>query len=233
MQAVPARTDDARSTTLWWVRHGEAVSNRDGQFGGHGDAPLTALGRAQAEATARAMAARRPTAIVASDLPRARQTAAPIAEATGLPLVFDRRLRERSLGILDGMSFVEAQQRYPALWERLRSRDHAEVPEGGEPVDAVFARVAAAIDDVAAAHPGGRVVVVSHGLALYHAFCHVCGLGSPGAGHPVFVLVDNCSLSTVERRLGEDGAHRWRLRGLNDTSHLAGLRPDDGEAPPA
>ena len=208
-------------TTLLWVRHGEADSNRDGRFGGHSPAALTARGLAQAEATGRAIAAARPTAIVSSDLQRAHQTAEEIARATALPIELEPGLRERSLGILDGLSFTECQEKHPELWDRLRARDPHFAPEGGEHNDTVFTRVAAAMDRIVERHAGGRVVVVSHGLALYHAFAHVCGLGSPSAGHPVFVLVDNCSVSRLEHRPGP----KWRIVSLNETHHLPRQEP--------
>jgi probable phosphoglycerate mutase len=207
-------------TTLIWVRHGEADSNRDGRFGGHAPVPLTELGQRQAAATGRALARAEPTAIVSSDLRRAHQTAEAIALACNLPISPEPGLRERSLGILDGLSFAEAESQHPELWARLRGRDPHLVPEGGEHNDAVYERVAAAMDRIVAAHEGGRVVVVSHGLALYHAFAHVCGLGSPSKGHPVFLLVDNCSLSRLEHRPGP----KWRIMTLNDTGHLAGVQ---------
>jgi 2,3-bisphosphoglycerate-dependent phosphoglycerate mutase len=210
-------------TTLLWVRHGEADSNRDDRCGGHSDAALTAHGQRQAEAAAEALRRVEPTAIVSSDLVRAHQTAEPIAEATGLPIALDPGLRERSVGILDGLSFAEAELRHPELWARLRARDPDAVPDGGETHAAVYARVAAAIDRIVVDHAGGRVVVVSHGLALYHAFSHVCGLGDPGPGHRVFVLVDNASVSRVEHRPSEAAHPRWRIVTLNDTSHLRGL----------
>jgi broad specificity phosphatase PhoE len=97
----------------------------------------------------------------------------------------------------------------------------------------VVARVAQALETAVEMHAGGRVVVVSHGLALFHAFSHICGLGSPSAGHDVFVLVDNCSLSRVERRAGPDGKRRWRILSINDTAHLRDLPDDDGDDPAA
>jgi probable phosphoglycerate mutase len=212
---------DAPVTTLLWIRHGEADSNRDGKFGGHSPAPLTELGRRQAAATARAVKHFEPTVLVSSDLARARQTAEPIAEACGLELRLEPALRERSLGILDGLSFKDAELQHPELWQRLRARDPDAIPEGGETHTAVYARVAGAIDRLVAAHPGGRIAMVSHGLALYHAFAHVCGLGAPGPDHSVFVLVDNCSLSRLEHRASEGGRPRWRIVTLNDTGHLA------------
>lgn len=220
----PVTADAVVTTTMLWVRHGEASSNKDLRFGGHSPAPLTELGRRQAELTARVIARHAPTAIVASDLVRAHQTAEPIAAACGLPIVSEPGLRERGLGILDGLTFKDAEHQHPEAWRRLTSREPGPACEGAETEDDVHARVVRAIDAVVEAHRGGTVVVVSHGLALYHAFAHVCGLGSPSAGHSVFILVDNCSVSRVEHRPSRHSRPRWRIVTLNDTGHLADLR---------
>ena len=79
----------------------------------------------------------------------------------------------------------------------------------------MFARVSQAIDRIVAAHAGGRVIVVSHGLAIFHAFAHITGLGSPARGLQVFTLVDNCSITRLEHR----GSH-WRIFSLNECGHL-------------
>ena len=223
MAAVTAgsRPADAR-TALYLVRHGEAVSNRELRFGGWSAAALTERGVRQAEAAGRALARRSPTAIVSSDLVRARQTAAAIAAATGLGVELDADLRERSVGVFDGLAFTEAEARYPEAWKRLIARDPDAVPEGGETVDAVFERVGRALDRIVERHAGGRVVVVSHGIALYHAFSHVCGLGSPRGRHRVFVLADNASVTHLEHHAGQDHT-RWRIHTLNDTAHLTEL----------
>lgn len=227
-------TGDVR-TVLYLVRHGEADANRDGRIGGWSPTPLTELGRRQAERAAAELARRAPTRLVTSDLPRARQTAEPIALATGLAPELEPGLRERSLGVLDGLSFAEARDRHPALWQRMTARDPDAVPEGGETADAVHGRVATAIARLVHDHAGERIAVVTHGLALYHVFTHVCGLGSPSQPLPVFVLVDNASITQLEhRRLpGPPVLDRWRIVSLNDTAHLRELAPDDdGPVPP-
>jgi len=203
---------------LYFVRHGEAVSNRDNRFGGWSDAPLTDLGHRQAIAAAGEMRRRAPTVLVTSDLARARQTAQPIADMLGLEPRLEPGLRERSLGVFDGLSFAEAETRYPDMWKSLTSRDPDAVPDGGELADVVFGRVSSAIERILTDHAGERVAVVTHGLALFHAFSYICRLGAPTYDHPVFVLVDNASITQVERR----GAH-WRIVSINDTAHLRDL----------
>ncbi len=200
---------------LFLVRHGEAESNRDGRFGGWSPAPLTELGRQQAITTAAEVRRREPTVLVTSDILRARETAAPIASMLGLEPVLEPGLRERSLGVFDGLSFAEAEALHPDVWKRLASRDASAVPEGGELPEQVYARVAAAIDKIVTDHAGKRIAVVSHGLALFHAFAYVCGLGVPHGDMPVFVLVDNCSISQFEHK-----SARWRIVSINDTAHL-------------
>lgn len=203
---------------LYLVRHGEAESNRDNRFGGWSPAPLTELGHRQAVAAAAEMRRRAPTVLVTSDIERARQTAQPIADLLELEPRLEPGLRERSLGVFDGLSFAEAEARYPDMWKRLSTRDPNAVPEGGETADAVFTRVSNAIERILTDHPGERIAVVTHGLALFHAFSYVCRLGAPSHEHPVFVLVDNASITQLEHR----GAH-WRIVSINDTAHLRDL----------
>ncbi len=215
----------APRTVLYLVRHGEADSNRDGRIGGWSPVPLTALGRHQAERAAVELARRQPTRLITSDIVRAQETAAPIAVATGLTPTLEPGLRERSLGVLDGLSFEEVKARHPTMWERMMARDASSVPEGGEAADDVFRRVGAALTRIVTEHAGERIAVVSHGLALYHAFAYVCGLGSPAQPLPVFVLVDNASITQLEHRRepGPPPVDRWRIISLNDTAHLRDL----------
>lgn len=206
--------------TLYLIRHGESVGNVERRFGGHGPTPLSELGARQARATGEHMAERPPGRIVASDLLRAKQTAEAISECTGAPLSFDSGLRERSVGILDGMTFEDARKQHPLLWDQLVSRDPEFLPPRGESVAAVFDRVSAAIDRVIEAalagdETGSRVAVVSHAMALNHAVAHLLGLGSPAQNQRVFVKLGNCSISTFHMRSGQRV-----VVGINDCGHL-------------
>src|ERR1700742_2354631 len=88
---------------LWLVRHGESTWNIAGLAQGHNDeAELTERGLRQAADAAAQFGYRPVRALYASDLRRAQQTAAVFAEVPGLPVRTDARLRERSLGVLEG-----------------------------------------------------------------------------------------------------------------------------------
>src|SRR6201996_7401751 len=99
-------TDTAASSSypaVWLVRHGESTWNVEGLAQGHNDeAELTERGVRQAADAAAQFGYRPVRAIYASDLRRARQPAAAFAAVLGLPVHTDARLRERSLGVLEG-----------------------------------------------------------------------------------------------------------------------------------
>src|SRR6185437_4111396 len=104
--------------------------------------PLDEVGQAQAERAARLLAALRPDLIVASDLSRAAQTAAPLSRLTSLEVTLDKDLRERSGGRWEGLTDTEIRTRYPA--------EHASwTPPDGEPSAVVAERVAGALLRVA------------------------------------------------------------------------------------
>lgn len=202
--------------TLLLVRHGESEGNAARMFTGHSASPLTTRGAQQAEALAGALAAPAPTAIYASDLPRALATAAPLGLRAGLAVTPDHRLRERDMGTFVGVRFDALEAREPEAWRALLSRDPEFTPPDGESHRQCAARMSAAVDDILARHATGTVVVVSHGIAIHHALRHL--LGASGEG--IILASDNCGVHRLEWR--EYGV--LRVAALNDTSHLAGLR---------
>ena len=101
------------STELIIIRHGETTGNRDGIWQGHLDTPLTDVGIAQARAVAERLGKASFSRLYSSDLGRAHKTAAIIAQRTGHSIKTDLRLRERSLGVSEGLTTPEIQTRYP------------------------------------------------------------------------------------------------------------------------
>src|SRR3977135_1172129 len=101
------------TTHILLIRHGQSEGNAERRFGGHTATPLSALGRSQALATARALKTEKINAIYSSDLTRAREAAAPLAELTGLRIRASDSFRERSVGVMEGLTFEDAAAQHP------------------------------------------------------------------------------------------------------------------------
>jgi probable phosphoglycerate mutase len=153
-------------TRMLLVRHGQSEWNALGRWQGHADPPLSALGREQARAAASRVASLEPIepleVVVSSDLERARATATILSELLGVgPVRVEPRLRERDAGEWSGLTRVEIEERWPGyLAERRR-------PPGFEPDHLLLERTRAALDDLAADHPVGAALVVTHGGVVY------------------------------------------------------------------
>jgi len=153
-------------TRILAIRHGETAWNRDNRIQGQIDIELNMTGRWQAERTAEALRGEALGAIYSSDLLRAADTAAAIARAQGLGTQLHPGLRERHFGTCQGSTWSALELEQPeltALWRR-RVPDFA--PPGGESLLALRQRVTLALDDVAAAHLGQQIVIVTHGGVL-------------------------------------------------------------------
>lgn len=151
------------SRLLIW-RHGNTDWNAGNRVQGQTDVPLNALGRQQAVDAAELLIKMRPDAIVASDLHRAADTAAALATLTGLPVTYDKRLRERFFGAWQGLTMTEVAAQHPE--EHARWTAGQEIGGDVESLHDLGVRVAAALEAAAAlAPPGGTVVVATHGAA--------------------------------------------------------------------
>lgn len=172
---------------LWLVRHGESTWNAAGLVQGQLDPGLSAAGREQAGRCAGLLAARRtPEAIYSSDLRRALETAAPIAEALGLPVFIEPCLRERSLGEAEGNPSALLGPRHSGI-DGARVADADAAPEGGESVRQLYERAAACAARILASH-GGDVVFVCHGGVVRVLLAWLDGVGPEEMTWPV---VDN------------------------------------------
>lgn len=147
---------------LWFVRHGETAWNDAGRIQGWAPVPLNDRGVEQAAAVADALAERGGIeAVVSSDLRRARGTAAPIAEAAGVEVETDARLRERDFGAYQGLDADSFFERFPEM-DLLEAGEAAarRVPESGESWVDVRERVRGAF--AALSERDGVTVVVTH-----------------------------------------------------------------------
>ncbi len=146
------------------LRHGQSTWNAEHRWQGWADPPLSDLGRRQADAAARWLAAGddRFGQVVCSDLARARHTAEIVAAGLGLgPVEVDRAFRERDVGTWTGLTTHEIGRRWPAELTAWRERRLQATP-GGEADPSILGRVLPALAALAGAG-GGHVLVVTHG----------------------------------------------------------------------
>src|SRR5262245_38613966 len=130
------------------------------------DTALDAQGRWQAQQLAPALAHEPIDAIVASDLSRAMQTAAPLAQARGLRVRAERGLRERCFGHFEGFTYAGIERHWPADTARWRARDPAFAPPHGESLADFYARCVEVAQRLADELEGRTVVWVTHGGVL-------------------------------------------------------------------
>lgn len=207
-------------THIYMIRHGEAVVNVEPIVGGmRGDVGLTPRGVAQAERLRDRLAATGEIAadvLIASSLPRARQTAEIIAPALKLQPIFDDEVQEMRVGEADGLSLQE-------MWERfgmpnLRADPFRPLAPGGENWGQFMLRVSNALTRITREHQGKKVVIVCHGGVIDGSFVYFFGLQSfllP----PVEFYTHNTSITHWSHHT-RNGHSFWRLMGYNDTTHL-------------
>jgi len=173
---------------LWIVRHGESAGNvaaaeaRQAGLPTVGiatrdvDVPLSAVGEEQATALGRWFASlpdeERPTVVLTSPYVRAQRTAEIICRHGGSDdpdeaLVIDERLREREFGILDRLTALGVQQRYPEQFEqrRLLGKFYHR-PPGGESWADVILRLRSMLDTINLHYSRERVLIVCHEVVV-------------------------------------------------------------------
>ena len=209
-----------QTTDVLLVRHGQTDANASGTLQGHLPTPLNLTGIRQATLLADRLAAWRPpvAALLSSDLPRAAQTAGPIAAACGLRATYSPDWRERGFGLLEGKPIGNR-----AIWQVAGGEID---PPGAEPSTEFMDRVRSALLAVAAAHRERPcVAVVTHGGPIRGVLkMLIDGRLELTRGHrPVeLVPISNCSILHLLARHYRGGV-RWRVAAVNDVAHLGEL----------
>lgn len=206
-------------TRIVAIRHGETAWNADGRLQGQLDIPLNALGRAQAARLAGALRDEGLTAVVASDLGRAWQTAEALAAPLGLPLRPEPGLRERGFGIFEGLTRDEVAARWPEAHARWHRREPDFAPPGAESLVDFSARCVRAAAAAAQAHAGGVVALVCHGGVLDCLYRAATGLALDA---PRTWQLGNAGINRL-LYTGEG----FTLVGWNDQRHLDSLALDE------
>eukprot|EP00746_Dinoflagellata_sp_MGD_P031280 gnl/MRDRNA2_/MRDRNA2_174375_c0_seq1.p1 gnl/MRDRNA2_/MRDRNA2_174375_c0~~gnl/MRDRNA2_/MRDRNA2_174375_c0_seq1.p1 ORF type:complete len:441 (+),score=59.38 gnl/MRDRNA2_/MRDRNA2_174375_c0_seq1:127-1449(+) len=194
-----------KATKILICRSGETDWNKSYTFQGSIDVPLNAKGHEQAHLLASALVDHGVTAVWTSPMLRAYDTAAKIADKCRVVLQVDTRLRERDLGIMQGLAYRHVAMDHPHVWEAWKNFWELPPEAEAECDNKVKQRMEATFFSILDAHPGETVAVVGHAGTMR------CLLKDGG-------VVGNASITTIT--VGP--AYSWRASEVDCESHLPG-----------
>lgn len=202
----------SQPTRICLVRHGETEWNAERRIQGQIDIGLNATGLRQAAAAGRWLKAAGIVALYSSDLKRAWTTALALGEALSLQPSAVPQMRERRYGVFEGLTYAEAQARYPDGYAAFEGRNAAYNFENGESLHEMYDRVTGKLQELAAAHRGQNIAVVLHGgvLDIINRFVR----GNPLEA-PRDFLIPNAGVNWIA---AVDGC--WRIETWGETAHL-------------
>ena len=180
------------------VRHGETIWHAENRYAGSTDIALTSKGEQQS-LVLRDWAVNAPlTHLFASTMRRAIATATPTAQATGLSLHTDVRLREISFGRGEGLTSAEMKTQFPVEHAAFLRDPATHFLPGGEPPAEAVHRARTVLNEIGdQAGPQARVLVVAHNTLIRLLLCDL--LGIPLARYrDLFPRLNNTALTEIE-----------------------------------
>ncbi len=203
------------------VRHGETLYNTDHRITGQSDIALNSIGDQQASLVGTHLAKETIDVIVSSDLQRTRATAQAIVHTRDIPIYEDSDLREIAMGEWEGFTMEEIAERFPDTLMPWRTNAfNYGIPNGGENLQQVNARITRALTLWQSEYPDKTVVWVTHGGFIGLLICNVLDLDIRRRWQ---FRHDNASLTEIWLK-----PEQAILAMLNETAHLVGMRHVEG-----
>ena len=165
-----------KETEIILIRHGETEWNSQKRMQGHSNSNLSEVGRGQIQALGELMKNVSFDHIYSSDSLRARQTAEAITQYSGHTLQFDQRIREKNLGVFEGLTSTEAKERHPEVYRLFKTAGPNYVIDEGESTQQLLERALEFIEEIRHRHPQERVVMVTHGGVVRVLMKYALGL---------------------------------------------------------
>ena len=200
-----------KETEIILIRHGETEWNSQQRMQGHSNSDLSSVGQAQIQALGQWMKIVPFDHIYSSDSLRAKQTAEAITQFSGHELKIDLRLREKNLGVFEGLTSEEARERHPEVFRLFKTAGSKYVIDEGESTQQLQDRALEIVDEIRIKHLEERVLLVTHGGFIRVVMKHSLGLSLET---PTRFLIRNTG---VFRLVWED---KWIVSQMGGVSHL-------------
>ncbi len=200
-----------KETEIILIRHGETEWNSQKRMQGHSNSDLSSVGQAQIQALGQWTKNVPFDLIYSSYSLRAKQTAEAITQFSGHELQFDQRLREKNLGVFEGLTSEEARERHPEVFRLFKTAGSKYVVDEGESTQQLQDRALEIVNEIRIKHPEERVLLVTHGGFIRVVMKHSLGLSLET---PTRFLIRNTG---VFRLVWED---KWLVSQMGGVSHL-------------
>ena len=204
-------------TILILIRHGETLWNTQLRMQGSLDSDLTPKGELQIKALGEWMKEVPFDYLYCSDTARAHKTAEAISKFTGHNLNLDKRLREKNLGVFEGLTSEEARERYPENFQQFKTVGASYVIDQGESTQQLLERALEAIEEIRDRHPQKVAVVVTHGGVVRVLMKHVLGISLDA---PTQFLIGNTGIFRLVWR------EKWIVAEMGAETHLEKVNND-------
>ncbi|HUJ78808.1 MAG TPA: alpha-ribazole phosphatase [Nitrospiria bacterium] len=211
----------ASVTILYLIRHGQVAKARPRSYNGQSDVPLSALGAQQMERLADWASSAGVTAVYCSDLQRTRSGADQVARRCVATVTVSSSLREKHFGSWEGLTYEEAEQRFPTEWRAWLIDPSIARPPGGETYREVEDRVVPLVRGIVSDHLGQTVLILAHGGVNRVLLCRALGLPLRQAFR---IEQDYACVNRIDCAAGD----RWRVALLNSALPGDPLRPLPG-----
>lgn len=201
---------------IYLIRHGQTIWNEQRRMQGAKDSELTKLGIKETIALSKRVKDMKLDEVYSSPLGRTRQTKKLALGERKLPVTLLKEIQEMDFGILEGMVFEEASEKYPEVLDNLWNKPKLYVNETGESFEDVKKRIERGLDIIDSSKVKD-IMVVSHGIIIGMIINMALGKGIESIwDRPV---VRNTSMTTI--KLNGQGLE---LVDLDDISHLEEIK---------
>jgi len=200
-----------KKTEIILIRHGETVWNSQKRMQGHANSELSSVGQAQIQALGQWMKIVPFDHIYSSDSLRAKQTAEAITQFSGHELKIDLRLREKNLGVFEGLTSEEARERHPEVFRLFKTAGSKYVIDEGESTQQLQDRALEIVEEIRIKHPEEGLLLVTHGGFIRVVMKHSLGLSLET---PTRFLIRNTG---VFRLVWKD---KWIVSQMGGVSHV-------------
>jgi alpha-ribazole phosphatase len=198
----------ASVTILYIIRHGQVEKSRPHSYNGQLDVPLSTVGLQQMERLADWAASLGTDAVYCSDLRRTVEGAQAVTRQCTVPVSATPLLREKHFGQWEGLTYEEAEQRFPSEWKAWLTDPSDARPPGGETYREVEARVIPFTRRVVRDHSGQTVLILAHGGVNRVILCRALGLSL----HRAFrIEQDYACVNRIDCTAG----NRWQVALMN------------------